>query len=588
MAAFYTVALALCFGVLSHVLGKILRIPAIIFFLAFGVLSGQMGLHLINTAHLGNGLIVLVEIVVALILFEGGLSLSGHIFQSEKAALHRLLVGTLAITGIGATLLAKYFLNVSWAYSALFGSVIIVTGPTVMGSILRNVSLLPRLEALLHWESIWGDVAGVMVSAVALELLTHPKSETEGIGLALELVLRIFAGIGIGLSWGWLLKTWIFPLLQRLSDETLPAIVAIASAIFAFAAPNLIFEGSGPLASVVTGLTLTRLPREQLRRILSFKEQIGSILIATIFVLLSAEVDLRPLKSQWMSMFLVALILGAVVRPIAVYGALLGSTIPMKEQTYIAFVGPRGILAIASVAYASLHLGHSPKEIEILKATIFGIILMSGSIATFICKPLARLLKVDAPPEKTGVLIVGLNEITLAIAKFINPYVPLAFADTRPTICWRASTEGFETLCSNVISGSLYEEARKVGYGRLVIATPDEALNELVAMKASPYFGPNRIFKARGHIDEDFIFMEPFSNSMPLFHERFTVPDILKALQSGRAKFLEIDIVDPISSEEEGTIFPIVEITMENRGVRFITPSAKPSGKTLSLCVNQI
>ncbi|SFM65039.1 cation:proton antiporter [Thermodesulforhabdus norvegica] len=580
MASLYTVVTALILGIVSQVLDRTFRIPAIVFYLVFGILGGPMVLNFIRVESLGSGLITLVEIAVALILFEGGLTLTSVSFRIETAIIHRLLWGTLTLTGLGAALLAIHLLRVPWKFALLFGAIIIVTGPTVMGSILRNASLLPRLEALLHWESIWGDVAGVVVSAVAIELLAHPLSVQSPIGGIITLLSRVGVGIAAGLIGGFFLLRVAIPFLEHLHDEILPGIVSFGSAIAIFALSNAVIEGSGPLAAVILGIILRSLSGRTVREIRHFHEQIVTMFIGMLFVLLSARVDLRPLRDDWPPILGVALILGGLIRPFAVYGSLYKTGTSLAERTYIAFIGPRGILSIASVAYAGIVIGENSREIELITATVFAIIMISGISATLLCRPLARILKVDAPPEKTGILFVGLNELSVGIAKLIKDYVPVAFIDTNPTSCTLVSAEGLEALCADVVDGSVYEEATYSGFKRLVAITSEDPLNELVAIKSAPYLGSRNVFKARGHAGHEVISVEPFTFFVPIFPEHFTVSEAVKDLRNGAGKLEILDINGKIESHDN-TIIPLFEILGGGNGVKPITPGYTPSGKSL-------
>ncbi len=577
MEIFHTIALSLGLGILSYLLDRRFRVPAIVFLLSAGLICGPMVLDILHPEILGKGLIVLVEIAVAFILFEGGISLSTSGFKSEAAAIHRLLFGTLTLTGIGASFLACLLLGVNWKYSLLFGSIIIVTGPTVMGSILRNVDLKPRLEVLLHWESIWGDVAGVIVSAVALELLVYDDTSMH---IALAFAERVAIGIIVGISAGYILRRFVFPFAERLHDELLPGLIACGSAVGIFSIANLIKEGSGPLCVVLMGLMLTRLDFRLVREIRHFNELIGVLLIGTLFVLLSAEVDLRILKPYWFKMAVVGLVLGMVVRPLAVFVSLHRSRVTFREQIYIAFIGPRGILAMASMAYAASLLGNSSVALNILTSTVFGIILLSGITATIICKPLARILKVDAPVEKMGVLIVGLNELSVAIANFIKPYVPVAFIDTSPTSCRLISEAGLSALCADVVDETIYEEAIQVGYARLLIVTPDDALNELVAAKAGYHFGARNVYKAKGYVNDDLLLVGPVARFVPAFSNRLIVSSVLHAIRKGKAR-LNIYSALELQNLRKENIIPLVDVDEENERVRILTPQSIPSGRVL-------
>lgn len=165
-----TLILAVVLGTTSYTVARRLKVPAILFYLVLGMLFGPAGLHLVEPGSLGEMLPTLVEIAVAIILFEGGLSLPSSGFRSAPVAIRRILLISLPLTGLGAGVLAHYLLGLSWHVSAIFGALMVVTGPTVIGPLLRNLNLSPRLEILLRYEGIWGDCIGVLAAAVALSL----------------------------------------------------------------------------------------------------------------------------------------------------------------------------------------------------------------------------------------------------------------------------------------------------------------------------------------------------------------------------------------------------------------------------------
>ncbi|MDH5298899.1 MAG: cation:proton antiporter, partial [Desulfobulbaceae bacterium] len=436
--ALQTVAGALTLGAASSVLARRFRMPAVLFYLVSGLAAGPVGLGLLRVDALGSGLLTLVEIAVAIILFEGGLSLSAHHFQNESAAIRRLLVITLPLTGIGAALLGHFVLDLSWPFAAFFGAIIVVTGPTVIGSLLKNIHLTRRLEILLSWESIWGDVLGVLLSAVALEMiLVH---ESEGVGqLILNFGLRLADGLLLGGLCGYLLARIILPWVARLRDPALPGLVAVASALATFALANVFLASSGPLATAVAGFTLSALKPDTLHELRHFKEQLSTLFIATLFVLLSAYINPLDAYEQWPGMLLVAFTLGALVRPLAIFIALWTTPVTCQERLFIGLIGPRGIIALATVAYASLLIHGHEQETALLLNLTFAIIFFSGLTATLLCRPLAGLLKVMVPVTGSGIIISGVNALSSGLARFAQQYVPVVVLDRNTAACSIAS-----------------------------------------------------------------------------------------------------------------------------------------------------
>jgi NhaP-type Na+/H+ or K+/H+ antiporter len=579
-APFQSITLAMAIGVTSYILSRRLKIPAILFYLVCGILAGKIGLGIIDSDSLGNGLHVLLEIVVAIILFEGGLSLSTHSFKSESRSIRRILIITLPFTGIGATLLSRFILGLSWQFAVFFGALIIVTGPTVVGSILKSVYLPRRLEILLNWESIWGDVIGVLVSAIALEIVELNLTETY-IEVGGNFLLRVLGGILIGIACGYLLNkalTWI----SHLRDSSLLGIASVSGAITTFFIANSVLHSSGPLAAAVAGFYLSNSHCNYLQEIRHFKEQVSSLFISTMFVLLSASVNPLPLIDLWPAMLLVAALLGIIIRPVSVLAALAKTTTPFKERIFIGFIGPRGIIAVATVAYASMALKGHDYEMSIVLNLTFAIIFFSGLTATLACRPLAKALDIMIPVSQSGILIVGINSFSSALAEFAAKYVPVSFLETDLTRCRLAGHLGLETFCTDLLDSDVYEDAFDQGFGRLLAATGNDALNELIAGKASTHMEPEKVFSLPPNSDEETIKMVGVQHHNIAFFDEFSLNKAIKDIEEGRTI---LKLLEPEEIEKKKAI-PLIEVVDEGKGVWILTPGSKPRNRALCLFSN--
>ena len=565
LVAFQTITIALGLGVTSYILSRWLKVPAIIFYLMAGLLAGPVGLNLVDTSSLGQGLLILVEITVAIILFEGGLSLSSRSFKNESSAIRRLLVITLPLTGIGGAALAHYLLDVPWQIAVFFGALIVVTGPTVVGAILRSVYLTRRLEVLLNWESIWGDVIGVLLSAVALELVDLNLQASWG-EVGLTLLLRILGGAVIGIVGGYSL-TWIINRVCRLQDTTLPGIISIAGSLAIFFTANFVMHSSGPLAVAVAGFILSNLNEETLHEIRHFKEQISSIFISSMFVLLSAYINPIPLLDHWPMMLLTALIMGAVIRPLAVAVALWKTPVQVSERLYIGLIGPRGIIAASTAAYAALTVSDHAKDMTLVLNLTYAVIFFSGVSATLLCRPLARLLKVLIPVSRSGLLLVGVNSFSSAIADFAEEYVPVSFLETNNTSCILAEYLGHNIICTDLLSGDIYEEAMDDGFRRLLAMTRNDAMNELIAKKAAIHLESNKVYWATAKSDdEETINLVSSFRSNLAFSDHFSLIDAIDRLDHHEA---ELKVLAPEDIQKEGVI-PLLEILENGLGISVV------------------
>jgi NhaP-type Na+/H+ or K+/H+ antiporter len=575
LIALQTITLALVLGVTSYVLSRWWKVPAILFYLAAGLIFGRMGFGLIDVDALGDGLLILVEITVAIILFEGGLSLSPRAFKSESAAIRRMLIITLPLTDLGGAALCHYLLDVSWQISIFFGALIVVTGPTVVGSILKSVYLTRRLEILLNWESIWGDVIGVLLSAVALELvdLNLQDSWREVI---LTLALRIVGGGLLGLIGGYLLR-WIINRTYRLQDTTLPGIVSIAGSLAIFFTANVVTHSSGPLAVAVAGFILSSLNEDLLHEIRHFKEQISSIFISTMFVLLSAYINPLPLLSQWPMMLLTALIMGALIRPASVAVALWRTPVLPSERIFIGLIGPRGIIAAATAAYAALVISGHDREMGLVLNLTYAVIFLSGVTATIFCRPLASFLKVLIPVSRSGLLIVGINSFSSGIADFAGKHIPVSFLETNSDACMLAEHLGHDIICTDLLDNTIYEEAMEDGFGRLLALTSNEAMNQLIGKKASLSLGLQKVYWAAARTEEESINLSASRSSNLAFSDRFSLTDAVRQLDKNEAT---MKVLQPEKIRESDAI-PLLEVLANGQGIRVLLPGQSVQNEAL-------
>ncbi len=573
--AYQSITAAIAIGVFSYIISLWLRIPAILFYLVAGLAAGPLGLNLIDTNSLGSGLLVLVEITVAIILFEGGLSLTSRSFKSESAAIQRILMVTIPLTGIGAAILARFLLDISWNISVFFGALIVVTGPTVVGSILKSVYLTRRLEILLNWESIWGDVIGVLASAVALQMVNLAPADSV-FELGLVFILRIVGGVIIGGISG-LVLIKVLDWLSSLRDRALMGIVSIAWALLTFFVSNMALHSSGPLAVAVAGFILSLSKKEYLHDVRHFKEQVSSLFISSMFVMLSAYINPLTYLDRWPMMLIVAFILGVIIRPLAVQIALIKSTVTMNERLFIGFIGPRGIVAVATAAYAALTLTSHHDQMMLVMSLTFAIIFFSGLTSTIFCRPLARILNVAISLYKSGILLVGINPLSSKIADFASKYVPISFLETNTGACTLASTLGHNSICSDILDSDIYEEALEDGFFRLIAITRNDALNELIADRASMHLEPKSIYRVKAVFNQEALNMTSPENYNMAFSLDFCTTKAAALLENHQAK-LEVLSPDEIVPKKA---IPLLQMMPNDEGLDIVSADKEIEHNTL-------
>lgn len=488
---FLTLGLALWVGIMALSLARWLKVPPLLFFIIAGVGLGPLGTGWLQPSSLGDGLSILVELGLAIMLFEAALGLP----RSEPLphTSRRLLGVGLPLTAIFSAITAHSVLGLGVLPSTAFGALIVVTGPTTIGPLLRSVPLGQELEKLLKNEAVWGDCLGIMLAGAILPLWINGKLQSL-VRVPLVLLEATALSITIGGIIGLVLGKWLLPALARLGDKELPGMVALSFAIITFSVGELVMPGSGPIASAVTGFVLAYRKTPYLREIKTFKGQIAYVFISMLFVLLSGLFDPSQLDGTFLPIVLTALILGVVVRPASLGIAFLKTRLTAGERIFASFIGPRGIIALATASFMVTRKPEDP-DARVIFAATFITILFSSTFATIMARPLAKLLKVRLPEYKTGIIIVGINKLSLALAEKFSGRVPVMLVDSDPEKVDSVNLIGVERRMADALMDNLYEQAAETGYMRILAMTPNNALNTMIVRHAEHIFGPNRVFQ---------------------------------------------------------------------------------------------
>jgi len=141
-------------GIAAQVLADYFHIPSIVLLLLFGILLGRDGFNFLNPSLLGIGLEVVVSLSVALILFEGGLNLQLGELKEVSSSLRNLVTLGVLITLTGAGMAAHWLSEFPWSIAFLYASLVIVTGPTVINPLLKQIGVEKKVSTLLEGEGI--------------------------------------------------------------------------------------------------------------------------------------------------------------------------------------------------------------------------------------------------------------------------------------------------------------------------------------------------------------------------------------------------------------------------------------------------
>jgi NhaP-type Na+/H+ or K+/H+ antiporter len=486
-----TFALALLAGMFAQAIARHLRLPGIVLLLLAGVALGPDGLGWVQPRRLDAGLFAIVDFAVAIILFEGGLNLEISRLRRSGVVIRRLITWGALVTLVGGALAAWLWLEWGPMASILFGSLVVVTGPTVIGPLVSELRLRTKVATVLEAEGVLIDPIGAILAVVilGLALAADPGSllvSQGGAGLA-----RIAAGSVLGIAAGFVLARALR--ISQILPDGLENVFVLSSVLLLYAGSEALLSHSGVLAVTVAGVVVgnTRSPVE--RDLREFKDQLTVMLIGLLFVLLAADVRFEQVRALgWAGLAVVATLI-LVVRPLGVWLCTLGSDLEPGERLFLAWVAPRGIVAaaIASLVAADLERVGLAGGIE-LRALVFLTIAVTVALAGLTAGPIGTLLGVRLGIRDT-VAILAAQTLGLAVAEELRRGgVPVVFLDSNPNGVRRAEEAGFPVVYGDAMKESVMQRAR-FGFVRTVLAlTTNRTLNSVLVARARDRFGvPN-------------------------------------------------------------------------------------------------
>ncbi|MDA0256750.1 MAG: cation:proton antiporter [Chloroflexi bacterium] len=447
-------------GVAASVVGLIarrLRVPQVLLYLLLGALAGPSLLNIVNPDDLGEFFIVTLEVLVALIVFEGAFSIDARGLRRTGLVVRNLLTVGMAVTFLLATLLAGALGVVPWGTAFVFGALVTVTGPTVIGPLVRRLRLNDRVKSVLLAEGVLIDPLGAILAVVVLEVVLS--------GLQADPFLwapsRLGGGALIGLGGG--AAVWNVMRIHREPDENDVLLLVLGMAAATFAVAERLLDGSGLTAMAVMGVSLGALPIPHREAVTDTHDTLTRIMVAAVFVLATAAVDLSLLADLWPRGFIVVGALMVFVRPAAVWLSARNTDLTRRERLYVGLVGPRGVVAAALAAFAGEELGATEGGPE-LTALVFLTILLTIAIQSSYAGPLARALKVEAMRAMVaGGGTVGRRVATQLVASGYSVLV----VDTDPDAVARAQAEGLEAQVADCTDS---ETLRRLGAGDVELA----------------------------------------------------------------------------------------------------------------------
>jgi NhaP-type Na+/H+ or K+/H+ antiporter/mannitol/fructose-specific phosphotransferase system IIA component (Ntr-type) len=487
-----TLALSVAVGGILMVVARQLKIPGIVLLLFGGVILGPEVLGLVQPETLGSVLNVLVAVAVGLILFEGGLTLDVDGYRSAPKVIRNLLTIGVMVTWLGTSLAIWLLFPVEPEFAALAGSLVIVTGPTVIQPILKRVRMRWNLHNILHWEGVLVDPIGVFLAILAFEWVVGGAGDQA----VLHLVIRIVGGLLIGYCGGaliaWMLKK------QWIPDEVINVfMVGCAMLVFGLA-EALIAEG-GLLAVTVAGLVCGSRRPPALKGIVEFKAAITDLLIGFVFILLIARLEVQQFIDFGLTGFLLVGIVVFVVRPLTILSSTRGVGMEWKELLFLSWVAPRGVVAASMASLFAITLAENGRfeNPAFLESFVYSVIFVTVLFQGFTAGPLATFMGL-LEKEPQGWLIVGAHPVARKVATFLRDVrqVPVSLMDGNRLAVSEARQEGLTAFYGDARESAGVENRPEMrGIGRLLAFTDNEDLNELLCKKWEPRFGKNHVYR---------------------------------------------------------------------------------------------
>jgi NhaP-type Na+/H+ or K+/H+ antiporter len=479
-------------GFACQLLAWRLRLPAILFLLLLGVAVGPVLGWLNTDALLGDLLIPTVSIAVAIILFEGSLTLKFSELGGHGGVVTRLVTIGVLITWLVASLAAYAVLGWDAKLAALFGAIVTVSGPTVVMPLLRSVRPTPAVSQVLRWEAILIDPLGAVLALLTFNFIIANQA-AEGLvsGFSTFIVITV-TGTVLGAIAGYAFGA---ALRRRWIPDFLREYAALATVLGVFAVAETLHSESGLLAVTVMGIWLANTDSVDLDDVLSFKESVTLLLVAGLFILLAARLDLEKFAALGAGAVIVVAILQFIGGPLRAFVSSIGSSLTFNERLFLGWVFPRGIVAAAISALFALRLEESGTvAADQLVPMVFAVIAGTVIVQSLTTRGIARLLDVAAP-KPTGVLVVGANPLGSTYAAALEAAdIKVLVADSHWISIRRARMAGLPTFHGNIVSSYAEQHLDLEGLGHLLALSRQPGLNELACVRMAQEFGRDAVY----------------------------------------------------------------------------------------------
>lgn len=493
-------AMIIVLGVGAQWLAWKIKIPSILLLLIFGILAGPVlrsvlehSPFAINPDELFNSdmLLAAVGIAVGLILYEGGLTLNFKELQSTWKPVTLLVTTGALVTWLVAGISAYYIFDLERPIAVLLGAILIVTGPTVVGPMLNHIRPSGDTGLILKWEGIVIDPIGVLAAVLVFEVISINSTMDDVASILQAIGTTLVAGTGLGIFAAYILRT----LLTRFwVPDYLQNPVSLMLVVATFTASNQIMPESGLLATTVMGVAMGNQKKVDVHHILEFKENLRVLLIAVLFIVLSARLQIDQLAQlHWLHVFAFLAVLILIARPLSVMLATVGAGLTWRERMFVAWLAPRGIVAAAGASIFSLGLDH--EHADQLVPLTFSVII--GTVAFYgLTTPWAAKLLGIADQNPQGIIFIGAPAWARSMAKVLaGRGFKVLFIDTNRHNVRNARMQELPAIQENILTLPDIADLDLRGVGRVFAITPNDEVNTLALQRFKGYFESSSLFQ---------------------------------------------------------------------------------------------
>tara|TARA_R110000868_G_scaffold173829_1_gene410197 strand:- start:1791 stop:3653 length:1863 start_codon:yes stop_codon:yes gene_type:complete len=558
-------------GILAQWVAWKLKIPAILPLILIGLFVGPIASEYLSADGTkwiqpiwngkeglfpGESLFYFVSLAISVILFEGGLTLRLGEIKNVGPIITKLITLGSLVTFFGAAISAHYVFYLSWEMSFLFSALIIVTGPTVITPILRNIPLKKDVSAVLKWEGILIDPIGALVAVLVFEFIS-----VEGGGEFTKTALIEFGKIVLfGSTFGFTFAHALnFSINRKLIPHYLLNVFALASVLGVFVLSDVFAHESGLLAVVVMGMVLGNSKSPYLKELLYFKESLSVLLISILFILLAANINMDELLLvyNWNAVILFALVV-FLIRPLGVFISTHKSTLKFNEKLFISWVGPRGIVAAGIASLFGLTLARKGiVDAEYITPLVFMIVLGTVLLNATTARPFAKLIGVFLNKSE-GILILGASRLPRLIGNYLKVNGRhVVLIDSNPNNIAKAKELGLDALNANIYSDTLMDNIELNDVGYLMALTASTDINKYAINKFRKQFGENGSFSLVTYEETNGANINPKDGLFSQTDDYATLSDLVRRYPS----------VQEIDLEDEAHYKSLMKITKKDSNI---------------------